>query len=222
MERGETINNIDMSKYAKTDQYGRIEAVEVPDRLMTHITPGGVSDSSKADAFERGRMAERRAIRENDRSGTSENDGYSAAVQRLDGTREELEVEEAELVEEEDDGRQVPATRENQDRAIVETGEDDSPPWGWILFGVAFGMGLGAYVLNNYLQGVRNKVLLVRLSRTQPGRRALQERGLMDASGHWTPAAGRLAGQQLNPDAWVQSLQSTQNGQKVLRQLTAA
>jgi len=61
-ERGETVKNIDLSEYAQVDSdYGMLEEVHVPDRLMPNLRAGPVSGSTSADAYEAGRMAERKS-----------------------------------------------------------------------------------------------------------------------------------------------------------------
>lgn len=59
-ERGDTIRNIDFSEYGVRDEYGDVQGVKIPDRLMVNLRPGLSSASSSVEAFEAGRVAERR------------------------------------------------------------------------------------------------------------------------------------------------------------------
>jgi hypothetical protein len=81
-ERGDTLNNIDLGEYGRFDRFNELEEIHVPDRLMGNILPGGVSESSSADAFDAGRTAERQARRNavGDASAEAGDDGSGDAA----------------------------------------------------------------------------------------------------------------------------------------------
>lgn len=114
-ERGKRVCNIDLAEYGRFDQRGELKAVKVPDRLMPNLGPGGVSESSAADAFEAG----------------VESVGSGASA-TMDGEPVPVEVQE----EDEGDGDQLPVRKPERKGTFADFGQ-------FALYtGVAVGVGL--------------------------------------------------------------------------------
>jgi hypothetical protein len=115
-ERGKRVCNIDLAEYGRFDQRGELEAVKVPDRLMSNLGPGRVSESSAADAFEAG----------------VESVGSGASA-TMDGERVPVETRENDGDKDRD---QLPARRPEREGTVREFGR-------FALYtGMAVGVGL--------------------------------------------------------------------------------
>lgn len=134
-ERGETVRNIDLSEYAERNQRGEVEAVQIPDRLMPNLRPGGVSKSTSAEAFDAGRAAQRR----------EQEEGATATVEHEDGTTEEVEVE-VQSEEENEKEASGPPARQNESGKPAKEEASAGFSWSNVFGTIAVLGGLGLAV----------------------------------------------------------------------------
>jgi hypothetical protein len=108
-QEGKTVSNIDLSEYGIFEHHGDkrvLTKVQVPSRLLSNLGPGGVSETTDADAFRAGKEAVGRV---------NPSGGEQDTADEAETVEPEVEVVEQPPAEKESE---VPAKRSNPSATV--------------------------------------------------------------------------------------------------------